>query len=90
VLVQVAAAVEGTVAVEEEADVGEAAVAVEEGMEVVEEGMAAAGEVEAVGSVAAGEAEAAAGVDAKATGFALMRGLFPIACSSSSISARLD
>jgi hypothetical protein len=87
VLVQVAAAVEGTV----EADAGEGAVAVEEGMEVVEEGMvAAAGEVEAVGSVAAGEAEAAAGVDAKATGFALMRGLFPIACSSSSISARLD
>jgi hypothetical protein len=87
VLVQVAAAVEGTV----EADAGEGAVAVEEGMEVVEEGMvAAAGEVEAVGLVAAGEAEAAAGVGVKATGFALMRGSFPRASSSSSISARLD
>jgi hypothetical protein len=80
VLVQVAAAVEGTVA----ADAGEGAVAVEEGM------VAAAGEVEAVGSVAAGEAEAAAGVGVKATGFALMRGSFPRASSSSSISARLD
>jgi hypothetical protein len=76
--VQVAAAVEATVAVE--ADVTEAAV--EEGM------MAAAGELEAVGEVEVAAEVAAAGVDAMATGFALMRGSFAIACSS--ISARLD
>jgi hypothetical protein len=71
--------VQATVAVE--ADVTEAAV--EEGM------VAAAGEV-AVGEVEVEMAAevAAAGLAARATGFALMRGSFASACSS--ISARLD
>jgi len=63
-------------------------VAVGEVMEVVvEEAMAVAeGEVEVAEAAAA--AAAAAGEDARATGFALMRGAFRIACSS--ISVRLD
>jgi hypothetical protein len=73
--------VQATVAVE--ADVTEAAV--EEGM-VAAAGEVAVGEVEVEVEMAA--EVAAAGLDARATGFALMRGSFASACSS--ISARLD
>lgn len=93
VIVQVAAAAAavGAEAVEE----GMEAAAVEEDMEVVVEATAVAVEVAeaaaAAGSVAedevvlvveVAEAVAGAGVDVKATGFALTRGAFSIACSS--------
>jgi hypothetical protein len=75
--------VQATVAVE--ADVTEAAV--EEGM-VAAAGEVAVGEVEVEVEVEMAAEVAAAGLDARATGFALMRGSFASACSS--ISARLD